>query len=101
MTTTLTWKDLPQIGDGHDSNYDRAVPIGFDSEGDIEYGLEAVPCGEWFDGHKRYCDPHEQLFEAEYPQGWAYYPGDVCRHGRYVGGSGADLMCINCELGDE
>lgn len=100
-TSTHTWETLPKIGDGHPSNYDKWFRRGVDSEGDIEWDSEAVPCGEWQDGAKRYCNGHEALYEAEYPQGWAYYPGDICRHGRYTGGSGADLMCINCELGDD
>lgn len=101
MPDTLTWKDLPALKDGHPSNYERAVPVGFDSEGDIEYGSQPVDCGEWFNGAQRFCDPHEALFEADYPQGWAYYPGDICPHGRYTGGSGADLMCQACELGED
>ena len=46
----------------------------------------------------------EEWNEAEgfvtYPQGWRHYPGDTCRHGVYVGGCGADLMCGACESGD-
>ena len=38
--------------------------------------------------------------EAKYPQGWRHYPGDTCKHGVYVGGCGADLMCGACESGD-
>ena len=49
------------------------------------------------DGTCEHCGP---LYEKVYPQGWAYYPGDVCKHGTYVGGSGYDLMCGPCELGD-
>lgn len=43
------------------------------------------------------CDACAPIFAAMYPQGWAYYPGDTCQHGRYVGGCGADLMCPKCE----
>jgi hypothetical protein len=102
MTTrTHTWESLPKIGDGHRSNHERMVIVGTDENHDLIWDGEPVPCGAWHDGHQRYCDGHEALYESEYPQGWAYYPGDICPHGRYVGGSGVDLMCINCELGDD
>jgi len=37
--------------------------------------------------------------EAQYPQGWRYYPGDICKHGTYVGGD-FDCACPACELGE-
>jgi hypothetical protein len=43
------------------------------------------------------CDACEPIYAANHPQGWAYYPGDTCKHGRYVGGCGYDLMCAECE----
>lgn len=46
-----------------------------------------------------FCDECTPLYEALYPQGWASYPGDVCEHGVYVGGCGADYMCGPCEMG--
>lgn len=101
MTDTLTWESLPKIGDGHPSNYERLVIAGQDDNGDLEYEGEAVPCGQWHNGANRYCDGHEALYEIEYPQGWSHYPGDICPHGMYTGGSGVDLMCIRCELGDD
>jgi len=64
--------------------------------------LRALPCGGKHstsvngDGT---CDACHPLYERVYPQGWSYYPGDVCEHGRYVGGCGADYMCPACEGG--
>ncbi len=48
------------------------------------------------DGTCEHCAP---LYELRYPQGWSYYPGDVCEHGTYTGGSGIDYMCHPCEMG--
>lgn len=65
--------------------------------------LEALPCkgkhatSVIADGTCEHCRP---LYEEAYPQGWSYYPGDVCEHGTYVGGCGEDLMCARCELGE-
>lgn len=47
------------------------------------------------------CPECYPLYLDLYPQGWAYYPGDVCPHGVYVGGCGIDWMCPVCELGEE
>lgn len=47
------------------------------------------------------CAKCEPFYELLFPQGWSYYPGDVCEHGVYVGGVGADYMCLPCEMGDE
>ena len=60
-----------------------------------------VPCGTWYGGSQKLCDPCEEKLAKRFPQGWRYYPGDVCRHGRYVGGCGADYMCGRCESGEE
>ncbi len=57
-------------------------------------------CGELGVSSAHLCDPCERRAERAYRQGWRHYPGDTCRHGVYVGGSGADLMCGLCELGD-
>ena len=46
------------------------------------------------------CDKHMKDASKRYPQGWNYYPGDVCPHGKYVGGSGIDRMCGYCEMGE-
>lgn len=56
-----------------------------------------IECGE-YDGHgQQFCPRCRRILELEYPQGWSYYPGDVCKHGKYVGGCGADIMCGWCE----
>lgn len=47
----------------------------------------------------RYCQPCLEYYEERFPQGWKYYAGDVCMHGQYTGGCGADLMCGGCEDG--
>lgn len=47
------------------------------------------------------CEIHKAQAERDYPQGWRHYPGDVCPHGKYVGGVGIDLMCGACEIGEE
>lgn len=57
-------------------------------------------CGESYGGQMELCDPCMADAQEFYPQGWRYYPGDVCKHGRYVGGIGADYMCGACELGE-
>lgn len=50
---------------------------------------------------KGLCDHHlEETVADDYPQGWRHYPGDVCPHGKYVGGVGWDRMCQRCELGE-
>jgi hypothetical protein len=46
------------------------------------------------------CDACEEQAETDHPQGWRYYPGDVCKHGVYTGGSGIDWMCQACEDGE-
>ena len=56
-------------------------------------------CGTSFGGTRLMCDRCEKRAIREFPQGWKFYPGDVCEHGRYVGGCGADLMCSACEMG--
>lgn len=58
-----------------------------------------VKCGSWWSGEQKFCETHEQEFAKRYPQGWRGYPGDICKHGVYVGGSGADYMCGRCEMG--
>lgn len=56
-------------------------------------------CGRWRGGTVL-CDACLAKAELRYPQGWSYYPGDVCKHGMYTGGSGIDWMCGPCEMGD-
>jgi hypothetical protein len=60
-----------------------------------------VPCGNWYGGEQQLCEKCVRRAEREYPQGWRYYPGDVCRHGVYTGGIGVDRMCGRCEIGED
>lgn len=85
---------VDEQGNTHASDRDRRA--GYI---DDEQQWEPVPCGEWFDGGIVLCDHHTALASADYPQGWAYYPGDVCPHHKYTGGSGVDWMCGPCEDG--
>jgi hypothetical protein len=57
-------------------------------------------CGKWISGRTYLCDVHTKEMNKLYPQGWQYYPGDVCPHGMYTGGSGIDRMCGYCESGE-
>lgn len=57
-----------------------------------------VKCGDWARGEVQLCERCTRIAHLEYPQGWYYYPGDVCPHGRYTGGCGVDIICPNCEL---
>lgn len=56
-----------------------------------------IECGEYDRNGQQFCPRCLSILRLEYPQGWSYYPGDVCRHGKYVGGCGADIMCGRCE----
>lgn len=73
----------------------------YTDEDGVDWYSEPHPkkCGHWsvFDNGHVHCDPCEKRMEKEYPQGWRYYPGDVCPHGKYTGGSGVDWMCGACE----
>lgn len=69
---------------------------------DREGETHIVPCGKWRVGEgNQYCPRCLRVMQLTFPQGWRYYPGDKCKHGVYVGGCGADLMCGKCEFGDE
>lgn len=57
-------------------------------------------CRTWSHGMVQLCATHYAEASKRYPQGWSYYPGDVCPHGNYTGGSGADRMCGYCENGE-
>ena len=93
-------KTLPKLKDGHGSNEYRHFPMGLDDKNEIIWESQAISCGEWHNGHQVLCDDHEKMYTEMYPQGWAYYPGDVCPHGKYVGGSGRDIICGACEMGE-
>ena len=52
-------------------------------------------------GERVLCDDCLSAAEKNYPQGWRYTPGDVCKHGNFVGGScGPDYLCGLCESED-
>lgn len=65
------------------------------NSGMVEY------CGGTGNDGYVFCPQCEQNLREKYPQGWDYYPGDICRHGTYTGGSGIDYMCFHCEMGEE
>ena len=74
---------------------------------DVNFGGElveiTVTCGDLYtDGHRTQtaqCPTCGAKAIANYPQGWRYYPGDVCKHGTYIGGD-RDCACGKCEMGD-
>ncbi|HEY1292830.1 MAG TPA: hypothetical protein VGJ60_07125 [Chloroflexota bacterium] len=67
---------------------------------DFRGNAHEVSCGSWHGGERSLCEGCTARAERDYPQGWRGYPGDVCRHGTYVGGSGRDVLCGRCEMGD-
>lgn len=76
---------------------------GTDENGVDTYSEEyPVYCRTWstLDGGEILCDNCEKELQKRYPQGWMYYPGDVCEHNRYTGGCGIDWMCQECEDGE-
>lgn len=64
------------------------------------YSDQSIPCGTYQGGAVQLCDNCYDQAKIDYPQGWIGYPGDICSHGVYIGGCGADLMCESCELGE-
>ena len=58
-------------------------------------------CGRSGPNGKEYCRDHERYYSLMFPQGWDYYPGDVCEHSSYTGGCGIDYLCHYCEMGDD
>ncbi len=79
--------------------YTEELPDGTDKDHYTEE--RPIYCGNWHMGSLVLCDSCEAKAEKYYPQGWNYYPGDVCPHGMYTGGCGIDLMCHQCETGDD
>ena len=59
----------------------------------------SMPCGSTsIHGTPLYCDSCLERQEKQYPQGWRDVPGDLCKHGNYVGDAhGPDYMCGECE----
>lgn len=44
------------------------------------------------------CESCENANDRRYPQGWREVPGDICKHGTYVGDAhGPDYLCGQCE----
>ena len=68
------------------------------------YGYREVksPCGSTgIHGERLMCKECEEKFAKEFPQGWQYSPGDICKHGTYVGDAyGPDYICGACEDGN-
>lgn len=62
-------------------------------------GRPWTKCGDSRAGVVQYCDECQAKNEEAYPQGWRYYAGDTCEHGKYVGGIAEDWMCPYCESG--
>lgn len=63
-------------------------------------GHKQVMCGQSVSGRMIFCNLCLAKYKKQHPQGWRYYPGDLCPHGVYVGGCGADWMCGICESGE-
>lgn len=72
------------------------VPKGFG------YKEVQVKCGTTsYDGGINICPDCEEAIEKQYPQGWRETPGDVCKHGTYIGDAyGPDYLCGKCEAGE-
>jgi len=85
----------------HPSTEVNHIREGIDGDGDIIWSETPIMCGDSAPGHGPvFCEEHEAEMVKRYPQGWSYYPGDICPHGMYTGGSGIDWMCGPCEMGE-
>lgn len=70
------------------------------NDGTVAKGLIRTDCPYGYDlCDNKDCSGRKKILK-QYPQGWRYYPGDVCRHGMYVGGCGIDWICGYCENGE-
>jgi hypothetical protein len=59
-------------------------------------------CGAFVGSRVVLCEACEKAAREMYPQGWRNVPGDICRHGNYVGTCGGpDHICHKCEEGEE
>jgi hypothetical protein len=71
----------------------------------VDHKMDGTPiltkCGHTSPtGDVALCNSCLTRLRKQYPQGWRYTPGDVCKHGCYVGDAyGPDYMCPNCEMG--
>ena len=65
------------------------------------YGYKEIqlPCGSTgIHGEQLLCEECMEKFAELYPQGWRDVPGDICKHGNYIGNScGPDYICMECE----
>ena len=66
------------------------------------YGMKKVKskCGNTGAyGEMLFCDSCEEEYAKQYPQGWRDIPGDICKHGNYIGNPayGPDYICGECE----
>ncbi len=61
-----------------------------------------MPCGSTsIDGGVNLCDTCLEKLNKQYPQGWRDVPGDICKHGNYIGDAGGpDYLCGQCESGE-
>ncbi len=61
-----------------------------------------MPCGSTSTtGGVNLCEGCLDKMKKQYPQGWRDVPGDICRHGTYIGDSGGpDYLCGKCEDGE-
>lgn len=68
------------------------------------YGYREIEssCGSTgIHGEQLQCDDCLKKLDRQYPQGWRHVPGDICKHGTYVGDAGGpDYLCGACEDGD-
>ena len=65
------------------------------------FGLKEIKmnCGATgIHGNTLLCLECENKLGEQYPQGWRHSPGDICKHGNYVGDAcGPDYICGQCE----
>ncbi len=65
------------------------------------YGYKEIwlPCGSTdIHGGQLICESCETRMKKQYPKGWRHTPGDICKHGTYVGDAGRpDSPCAQCE----
>lgn len=61
-----------------------------------------IKCGHTKpDGTTAICEACHEQAGRDYPQGWRNIPGDICRHGQYIGDPGGpDYLCGRCEDGE-
>lgn len=73
------------------------VPKGYD------YKEIKLSCGSTdIHGGTLFCEECFERLAKQYPQGWISCPGDLCKHGNYVGDAyGPDYLCALCEDGEE